>query len=234
MNARKEFCEQQTGKQPTAQECSRRTGKARFKLSALALGLLAAGAVFTTPAAGQTIVDEWAGVKAPPAPELKPVKIDAKDTALLVLDIAKQNCGARPRCGVSVPKIQRLLAQARDKGVLVVYSLVGQVTDILPEVAPRPGEPWVTSGPDKYLNTDLDKILKEKGIKTVIVVGTAAEGAVLSTASGAAFRGLKVIVPVDGMSSANPYAEQYTAWHLANAPRVGAQTTLTRFDMVSF
>ena len=81
---------------------------------------------------------------------------------------------------------------------------------------------------------ELDKNLKEKGIKTVIVVGTSAEGAVLNTASGAAQRGLKVIIPVDGMSSNNPYAEQYTAWHLANAPRIGAQTTLTKFDLIGF
>jgi nicotinamidase-related amidase len=36
----------------------------------------------------------------------------------------------------------------------------------------------------------------------VIAVGTAANGAVLYTASAAAFRGMNVIVPVDGISSA--------------------------------
>jgi hypothetical protein len=29
--------------------------------------------------------------------------------------------------------------------------------------APLPDEPWVQSGPDKFLNTGLGKILKEKG-----------------------------------------------------------------------
>jgi len=78
----------------------------------------------------------------------------------------------------------------------------------------------------------LEKILKEKGVKTVIVVGTAAEGAVLNTASQAALRGFKVIVPVDGvLSSATAYAEQYAAWHLANSPRIGPQVTLTRIGL---
>ena len=54
---------------------------------------------------------------------------------------------------------------------------------------------------DKFLGTDLEKILKDKGIATVIIVGTAAHGAVLYTGSGAAMRGMNVIVPVDGMSS---------------------------------
>ena len=125
------------------------------------------------------------------------------------------------------------IARARVQGVHVVHSLAGK-TDILPEVAARPGEPIVSSGPDKFLNTDLEKILKERGVKTVIVVGTAAEGAVLNTASGAALRGFKVIVPVDGVSSVTPYAEQYTAWHLANSPRVGPQVTLTRSDLVGY
>jgi nicotinamidase-related amidase len=84
------------------------------------------------------------------------------------------------------------------------------------------------------LNTDLEKILKEKGVKTVIVVGTAAEGAVLNTGAGSALRGFKVIVPVDGVSSSTTYAEQYTAWHLGNSPRVGPQVTLTKTELIGY
>jgi nicotinamidase-related amidase len=57
---------------------------------------------------------------------------------------------------------------------------------------------------------------------------------VLNTASQAALRGYKVIVPVDALASVNPYGEQYTVWHLANSPRVGTQVTLTRLDQLSF
>jgi nicotinamidase-related amidase len=119
--------------------------------------------------------------------------------------------------------------------VPIIYSLGrGTAADIYSEVAPQVGEPLVTSpGPDKFWGTDLEKILKEKGVTTVIVVGTRAIGAVLYTASGAALRGLKVIVPVDGMSD-EAYSEQYTAWHLLNAPRIGAQVTLTRIDMIQY
>jgi nicotinamidase-related amidase len=192
-------------------------------------------AAIPLPSAAQTIVDEWNTVKAPPAPELKAVTIDPKSSALLVLDIVKQTCPPRPRCVASVPKIQRLLTQARGKGIPVIYSLVGgTAADIFPEVAPQGGDPVVTSGPDKFYGTDLEKILKDKGVQTVIVVGTAANGAVLYTASGAALRGLKVIVPVEGMAAGDPYIEQYTAWHLVNAPRVSAQITLTRMDMIQF
>ena len=199
--------------------------------ASMAVGFAAA----LLPAQAQTIVDEWASIKAPAAPELKTVKVDPKESALLLLDFVKQTCSPRPRCVASLPKVQGMLDKARQAGVPVVYSLAGMpLTDTLPEVAPRAGDPAVSSGPDKFMNTDLDKILKEKGIKTVIVVGTSGEGAVLNTAAGAALRGYKVIVPVDGVSSTNPYAEQYTAWHLTNAPRIGPQVTLTRIDLVAF
>jgi nicotinamidase-related amidase len=192
--------------------------------------------LFQMPASAQTIVDTWDAVKAPPAPELKSVILDSKATALLLLDFNKQTCNVqlRPRCIASIPKVQGLLEEARSKGFTIIYSLSAGATstDIARELAPRKGEPVVTAGPDKFMGTDLEKILMDKGIKTVIVTGTAAHGAVLYTASGAAFRGMQVVLPVDGMSAENTYAEQYTAWHLANAPRVSSKVTLTKIDLI--
>jgi nicotinamidase-related amidase len=192
--------------------------------------------LFQMPASAQTIVDTWDAVKAPLAPELKSVILDSKATALLLLDFNKQTCNAerRPRCIASIPKVQELLEEARSKGFTIIYSLSAGATstDIARELAPRKGEPVVTAGPDKFMGTDLEKILMDKKIKTVIVTGTAAHGAVLYTASGAAFRGMQVILPVDGMSAENTYAEQYTAWHLANAPRVSSKVILTKIDLI--
>ena len=186
----------------------------------------------------QTIVDEWASVTAPAAPELKKVKVDPKTTAFLVLDLVKQTCNAerRPRCLASLPKVQKFLAAARSHGMPVIYSLVpnAKASDIAAEVAPLGTEPMVATIANKFIRTDLDKILKEKGITTIIPVGTTAQGAVLYTASEASFLGYKVIVPVDGSSAESTYAEQLTAWTLANAPGVGQNTTLTRFDMIEW
>jgi nicotinamidase-related amidase len=201
-------------------------------------GLVTAAALAITPLAAQTIVDEWANVK-PPAPiELKTVKVDPKTTALLVLDLVKMTCNAerRPRCLASLPKVEKFLAEARANGMPVVHSIVASATvaDIAPQAAPKEGEPVVSSVANKFIRTDLDKILKDKGVKTVIVVGTTAQGAVLFTASEAAFLGYKVIAPVDGASAETLYAEQLTAWTLATAPGVGQNTTMTRFDMIGF
>ena len=185
-----------------------------------------------------TIVDEWTAVEVPPPPQLKPVVIDPKATALLILDIQTQNCKleSRPRCVASIPNIKRLLGEARSRGIPVVYSLTprANVSDIIKDVAPREGDSVVKSGVGKFNGTNLAEISRERGLKTVIVVGTSAHGAVLHTAAGAALRQFRVIVPVDGMSAGEPYAEQYSAWHLANAPGSRRQVTLTRTDLIPF
>lgn len=186
----------------------------------------------------ETVVDAWKDVKAPPAPELKPVVLDKASTALLLLDFNKQVCNneRRPRCIASIPAVSRLAEKARGSGAAVVYSLTAGsvISDVAPALAAKSGEPSVTSGPDKFFGTDLENILRQRGIKTVIITGTAAHGAVIYTASGAALRGFKVILPVDGLSAEGLYPEQYTVWHLLNAPRVSAQVTVTRTDMISF
>ncbi len=183
-----------------------------------------------------TIIDEWNKIVPPPAPQLQTVNVDSGTTAVLVLDIQTQTCSQRPRCAASIPVIQALLAQARDKDIPVIYSLTsaGTLSDIPASVAPLPQEPVVKSfGVDKFYNTDLEKILREKGIKTVIITGTAANGAVLHTAVAAALRNFQVVVPVDGMSASDPYAEQYTAWHMLNSPGTKNRVVLTKASMIN-
>ena len=194
------------------------------------------GALASCAHAG-TIVDEWASVKAPPPPALKSVTVDPKTTALLMLDfLPSYYCSDDPRCVASLPAMKKLLTEARAHGAPVVYSVAGKFgpADIAKDVAPTGNEPSVKSHADKFLHTDLEKILKDKGIQTVIVTGTAANGAVLYTGSGAALRGFKVIVPIDGLSAKNPYAEQLTVWQLAHGPGFGKQVTITRSDMIKF
>lgn len=202
--------------------------------------LMLTGPLFLSPVTAQTegtVLDHWATIQAPAPVKLKPVTLDAKTTAFLVLDIEQRTCNTkrRPRCVASVPKIKTFLKKARRKGLAVVYSLTSKGTPetILPGATPLDGEPIVKSSVDKFYKTDLEKILKKKGIKTVIIIGTTAEGAVLHTATGASMRGFQVIVPIDGMSAGTLYAEQYTAWHLVNAPGTRRRTTLTRFDMIN-
>src|SRR5258706_6918701 len=111
--------------------------------------------IITTTAFATDIIAEWATVKAPPVPELKPVTVDGKTTALLILDMMKGGCSARPRCVATVPNVKKLHDAARAADAMVFYTLVGgdkpTPADIMdPGFAPRNGE-WVAQrGPDKF------------------------------------------------------------------------------------
>ena len=200
--------------------------------------LVAAVAFFGIALSAQAadIVDEWASVKAPPPPALKPVTVDPSTTALLMLDFMNQNCGKRPRCIATLPAMKKLLGEARAHKVMVVYSIIANTTaaDVMADVAPQADEPHVLSGPNKFRNVELEKILKDKGITTVIVTGTAANGAVLQTAVGAVGRGMNVIVPVDGLSSIDAYADLSTVYTFSSAPALSVKGTLTRSTMIKF
>lgn len=186
----------------------------------------------------KSIIDQWLRVEVPPPPQLQPVVLDPATTALLVLDIQTGNCNpqTRPRCQATLPHVARLLHSARSAGAVVAYSLTrgASPADIRAEVAPLPGETVVTASVDKFFRTGLEEVLSAHGVQAVIVTGTSAHGAVLHTATGAAMRGMRVVVPVDCMSSDDPFAELYTAWHMLNAPGTRRQSTLTRSDMVEF
>jgi len=187
-----------------------------------------------------TIIDDWYKAKLPAPPQLKPVALDAKTTALLVMDFTVQTCTPerRPRCAYSVPKVKKFVEAARAKSALIIYSVAVPKSvpgDILKELTPAPGEQVLPPlGPDKFINSDLDKTLHDKGITTVVAMGTQAQTSVLHTGGEAALRGFKVIVPVDAMSADDLFPELYTAWHLSTAARISNQVTLTKLDMIGF
>jgi nicotinamidase-related amidase len=208
----------------------------RIPVAAVATAILFAAVT----ARAETIIDDWANAKLPPPPQLKPAALIPKETALLMMDFTVQTCTLekRKRCADSVPKVKAFVEAARAKGALIIYSVAvpGSVPgDVLKELQPAAGEQVLPPlGPDKFINSDLEKTLRDKGITTVVAMGTQAQTSVLHTGGEAALRGFKVVVPVDAMSSDDLFPELYTAWHLATASRISNQVTLTRLDMVGF
>jgi len=218
-----------------------------IRISNLLLLNAVAATSHAVPSSAETIIDEWPNVKAPPPPQLKNVTVNPKTTALLMIDIIKQTCNEkRPRCIASVPKIEKLLAAARASGATVIYTLFPSpapdkfpnpvIGDVLPAVAPKGDEPVVISFVDKFMlrdtDTGLQKMLKDKGITTVITVGGASHNGVLFTAVSASLRGFEVIVPVDGISGNNSYEDQLAAYTLTSS--IVYKVTLTTTDMIKF
>ena len=178
-------------------------------------------------------------------PDLPPpaaVTLDPKTTAVLVLDISDASVKQVPACAASAPGVRKLLDAARAAGARVVFSL-GRAAEqkVFADLAPRDDEPVVRSSADKWFNTDLEQRLA--GITTAVVMGTAANGAVLYTSFGACARGLTVVVAEDGATSRDPLATWVARYQLlnqpgfanaANAPLAPKAVTLSRTDLITF
>jgi nicotinamidase-related amidase len=210
--------------------------------SKLCFALIAAATLCVArPAGAGDITTEWDSVKLPPKPELKSVTVDPKTTALLVLDLMKDNCGVRPRCVPIVPNVKKLIDEARSRNMMIVYNLTGasKPEDMVDaSVMPKPGDFMIKNGRggDKFIASNLDDGLKAKGIKTVIITGTSAQGAVATTSNGATGRGYKVVVPVDGTASEDAFRELYGIYHIAGGgPAALTQNvTVTRSDLIKY
>ena len=142
-----------------------------------------------------------------------------------------------PAVGSSAPTT--LVSVPRDSYVPIPGYGRGYPEDMIDaSLAPRAGEHLIKNGrgANKFYNSDLEAALKAKGITTVIVTGTSAQGAVAGPTQGATERGYKAIVPVDGMSAEDAYNEQYAAWHLAKGGPVALveHVTVTRSDLIKF
>jgi nicotinamidase-related amidase len=182
----------------------------------------------------------------PAPPPAVPVKLIAATTALMVLDIADRTCKPQPKCmNDMLPHIASLLAQARKAGVYVVYSRPAApfTSDVLTEVAPAAGDAIITApAQDKFYGTELDQLLKTRGITTVILTGWRINGAVVYTSVGATLRGYTVVVPEDTSLAATEYDVAIGRYQIltqlssnaSNEPLKARASTLTRTDLITF
>jgi nicotinamidase-related amidase len=181
----------------------------------------------------------------PALPDPVRVALDPKTTALLVLDYVEDICNSQPKCKAQMlPAMTPFMERARKAGVVVAYGTREQnMSKWLPEVAPAAGDiKIVNTAQDRFYNTDLDKALKAKGVKTIIMVGWKVSGSVTYTSVGAMVRDYTVVVPVDTTTATSDYETAIGFYqilnsgnaNLTNQPLKPKSTTLTRTDMITF
>ncbi|KAF2264195.1 isochorismatase family protein [Lojkania enalia] len=84
--------------------------------------------------------------------------------------------------------------------------------DIVPELQPLPVEPVIDKpGRGAFMHTELDKMLRCRGIKNLVVCGVTAEACVSSTVREASDLGYDVLVVEDGVESVN---DELKIWSL--------------------
>jgi nicotinamidase-related amidase len=181
---------------------------------------------------------------APPAPAA--VSLKPATTALFVSDVVEPICNTQPEKCVQgmVPKIADLIARARKAGMLVAYSTQdANMEKWMPQVKPAAGDPLIPSkGQDRFFSTELDNVLKGKGITTVILTGWKVSGSILYTSVGATLRGYTVVVPADTTSAPTDYEIpigiyailNQNAANPKNEPLKPKTSTLSRSDLIKF
>jgi nicotinamidase-related amidase len=134
-----------------------------------------------------------------------PISFESKKTAVLIMDYQIRIINFFPKeiqDGL-ITRVNGVLTAARRKGIPVIYVdvLRGERTPehaIVPQLVPQPGEVMVTKhrvGP--FSTTDLNDRLKKQGIETLVLMGIASSGCVLSTVRWAADIDYKLIVLSD-------------------------------------
>jgi Isochorismatase family len=207
--------------------------------SGLALAL-SFGAVHAQPA-GRPM--QTLRMPATPAPAR--VSLDPKTTALLLLDYVDQVCNPEPRCtGEMTPAMTAFMARVRKAGLTVAYGTrAPRMNSWLPGLTPMAGDiKVINTAQDRFYNTDLDKELKAKGIKMIIMSGWRITGSMTYTSVGAMTRGYTVVIPMDTTSAPTDYETTIGFFNvlnsgtrnLANTPLKPKAVTLTRTDMITF
>jgi len=181
----------------------------------------------------------------PAPPDPVAVALDPAKTALLIFDIVDPICTRQPNCSTRmVPVIAALLQRARKAGVTIGYGTRAHtMANWLPEVQPAAGDIRIESqAQDRFYNTDLDRVLKAKGIATLILAGWKVSGSVTYTSVAATLRGYTVVVPVDASLDATDFEiaiGQYQILHqtssnIDNEPLKQRASTLSRTDLITF
>jgi len=178
----------------------------------------------------------------PNQPEARDVVVDPGTTAVLVLDLSARCASPQEICSEIVPHVAGLLDRARVSNAFIVYTVSSS------SIGTPLGEPWsgfnrrddepvlFPEAWDKFTSGELQPLLEERGIKTLIITGSSSNVAVLYTASAAArvYR-YDIVIPMDGINAASPYEEEYVLHQFTVLPSGAAQQfAFTTLDRIAF
>jgi nicotinamidase-related amidase len=161
---------------------------------------------------------------------LTEVKLDPRVTALMIVDMQVDFVNPKgklwvPEARKTIPPILHLISKSRKARCPIIFTQDWHRADDpefslwpLHAVAETPGarvfprlKPLATDyfirkkTYDAFFGTELDLILRQKGIANLVITGTAANICVLHTAGSASLRGYKVVIPEDAISSLTPF-----------------------------
>jgi nicotinamidase-related amidase len=178
---------------------------------------------------------------------MEQLSLDARHTALVLIDLQRgivaRPTAPRPAAQV-VAQAARLASRCREAGVTVVLVRVAYAADgrdrltqpvdaapwsgavspdfseLVPEIGPKPGDVVVTKHQwGAFYGTELDLVLRRRGVRTIVLGGISTNFGVESTARDAWERGYELVFAEDAMAAMASEAHQFAVGTIF--PRLG-------------
>src|SRR5215470_7789812 len=133
----------------------------------------------------------WAQ-EGPNRPEAKPLTLDSKTTAILVLDMNARCDDPKQVCSKIAVPLGDFLDKGRAAGVPIIYTVSASAKgkplgELAVPLKKKEGEVVIYPDAfDKFVGGELQAWLKDKGAKTLVITGSSTNAAVLYTATSAA------------------------------------------------
>jgi nicotinamidase-related amidase len=177
----------------------------------------------------------------PNRPEAKPVTLDSKTTALLVLDLNARCDDPKQVCSKITAPLGDFLEKARTAGVPIIYTVSAAakgkpIGELAVPLKRKESEPVIYPDAfDKFVGGELQAFLKEKGAKTLIVTGSS-NAAVLYTATTAArMHRYNIVIPMDGVNASTRYEHEYSLHQFTVLPAEANKLfQFTQLSMLTF
>jgi nicotinamidase-related amidase len=151
-------------------------------------------------------------------------------TALLIIDVQSGVVAGNYERDAVVANVATLVERSRAQNTPVVWvqhsdaglALESDEWQIVPELAPAPGEPRVRKNyGDSFEDTDLESVLGELGIGRLVVAGAQTDACIRSTLHGALARGYDATLVSDAHTT-----EDQSEWGAPTPDKVIAHTNL--------
>jgi nicotinamidase-related amidase len=178
----------------------------------------------------------------PNRPEAKPVTLDSKTTAILVLDLNARCDDPKQVCSKITVLLGDFLEKARAADVPIIYTVSAAakgkpIGELATPLKRNKSEPVIyPDGFDKFIGGELQNFLKEKGAKTLIVTGSSTNAAVLYTATTAArMHRYNIVIPMDGVNAGTGYEHEYSLHQFTVLPSEANKLfQFTHLSMITF
>ena len=180
-------------------------------------------------------------LEGPNRPEPQSLTLGNKTTSVVVLDMSRRCENPQEVCSNLMTPLAEFLERARQASVPILYTIsaAGKGTPLGEVAAPlkrRESEPVLYPDAfDKFIDGALKAELDKRNCRSLIIVGSATNFAVLYTATTAAriFR-YDVVIPLDGVNAKRTYEHEYAIHQMTILPASAhKQFRFTKLGMIA-